>query len=261
MTIEPVKLVVGIPSRGQTHIVWSFSFSQLMWPVSMSRSTTLTVGEEVATARCNIARNAIDRGAEFLFFIDDDVTIPNYGPQRMLYLMEQNPEWDVLSAVYVTKTAPPEPLIFGENLSDGAYWNWRCGEVFEIGGCGMGCCVIRTSAFEKFPEPWFAWTDESDGINKGGEGEDLYFCRKLTEAGGTLMADGAVLCGHIDMKTGSLYRLWRDSRPFKNALPEFLADPASGQVGDSPSIKLFSEGRSAEKKKSKEKGLSGVAGS
>ena len=256
-----VKLVVGIPSRGDVHVVWAFSFANLTWPVSMNRATTMTVGEEIATARNNIAQSAIDRGAEYLFFIDDDVTIPNHAPARMVYLMEQNPEWDLLSGVYVTKTNPPEPLIFGPEQGTGAYWDWRCGEIFPIGGCGMGCALIRASAFEKVEEPYFAWTENVDGVNRGGEGEDLYFCSQLAKAGGKLMCDGAVLCGHIDRKNGKMFRLWQDSRPFKNALPEFLADPLANQIGDSPEFSMFSKNSTAEKKEKKNRSLSGIAGS
>ncbi len=257
---EPVKLVVGIPSRGPVHIVWAFTYAHLQWPVSMNRATTLVVGEKHATARNNIVKNALERGAEYVFFLDDDVTVPNFAPQRMMYQMEQNPDWDLLSGVYVTKTAPPVPLIYGGEMDGGAFWDWRCGETFPIGGCGMGCALIRASAFKKTEEPWFAFTEESDGFSIGGYGEDLYFCKNLADAGGTLMCDGAVLCGHIDTEQNKMYRLWRDSRPFKNALPEFLADTASGQVPDAASVELFSQGSSAAKPK-KKVGLSGVAGS
>lgn len=259
---EKVKLVVGIPSRGPVHVVWAFSYANLAWPVGMDRATTLTVGEEVATARNNIAKNALERGAEYLFFIDDDVTIPNFAAQRMMWLMENNEDWDLLSGIYVTKTSPPEPLIFGTETGGGAFWDWRCGEIFPIGGCGLGCALIRVSALEKVEEPWFAWKEEGDGFNKGGEGEDLHFCRRLREAGGTLMADGHVLCGHIDNKKNEMFRLDRASKPFKNALPEFLADPVSGQVPDKADIQLFSAGRTNGKPKPKKPvGLSGVAGS
>jgi hypothetical protein len=251
---ESPRLVVGIPSRGKVHISWALMLSALEWPVGEVRNTRITNGEQVATARCNLAMDAIQQGAEYLFFIDDDVRVPNFAPRRMIYQMETNPEWDLLTGVYVTKSAPPEPLIFNKEQGNGAFWDWRCGETFPITGCGMGCCLIRVSAFEKIEEPYFAWTSKRDGVNSDSEGEDLYFCRKLHEAGGTLMCDGAVLCGHIDVNRDRLYQLWKDTPPYKNALPDFLSNAIAGLVGDESLLTLQSPGRKEQKKPS------GIAG-
>jgi hypothetical protein len=229
--VSELKIAVGLPSSGKVHILWAYMFSQLQWPVSAERNTMVLVKVPIATARNNIALSAIQRDCKYLFFFDDDVLMPNFAPKRMIYLMEQNDDWDALTGVYVTKTTPPEPLLFGgEPGTVGAYWDWRMGEIFPVWGAGLGCCVVRVDALKKMEEPYFAFGEQSDGVSSSTEGEDLFFFRKLAEQGGTMMADGSILCGHMDRDSDKIYSLWKDSKPYKNAIPEFLEDPLAGSV-------------------------------
>jgi hypothetical protein len=79
-------------------------------------------------------------------------------------------------------------------------------------------------------EPWFAFSEQSDGISLSSEGEDLFFFRRLAEQGGTTMCDGAIICGHMDRDTDKVYSLWKDCKPYKNARKEFLDDPLAASV-------------------------------
>lgn len=216
-------------------------YSQLQWPVSGERNTMIPVGIPIATARNNCAASALDKGCKYLVFIDDDVLIPNYAMKLLMYQMEQNDDWDAITGVYVTKTTPPEPLIFNHGEVIGPYWDWKMGETFPIWGAGLGCCVIRVSAFEKLEEPWFAFEEQADGMNSGKIGEDLYFFKKLHEAGGQAFCNGSVLCGHVDRETSKVYNMWKDSKPYKNAIPEFLADPLGQAVPDEPEHSIISK--------------------
>src|SRR5690606_25886038 len=108
--------------------------------------------------------------------------------------------------VYPTKTSPPVPLIFGGDPSHAEpYWDWRMGETFPIWGAGLGCCLIRVSAFQKLVDrygeeaPVFAFEETGDGLTSQSIGEDLYFFKKLHDCGGKVMCDGGVICGHLDL--------------------------------------------------------------
>jgi hypothetical protein len=167
-----VKYAVAIPSNGPVHIAWAIMYSQLQWPVSGERNTIVPIKVPIATARNNCAIAAKERDCKYLVFIDDDVLIPDSAMKLMLYQMEQNDDWDAITGVYCTKTIPPEPLIFGGKPEDvsGPYWDWKMGETFPVWGAGLGCCVIRVSAFDKIEEPYFAFVESSDGMNSEKEG-------------------------------------------------------------------------------------------
>lgn len=215
---EPPGIILAIPSRGNVRMEWAANFKMLEPPVNTSFAVRTILNEKVEDARNGSVADTQRQGAEYLIFIDDDVLIPNQGIRRMHYLMEQNPEWDLLSGIYVTKSDPVQTLIFKDG-KQGPYWQWKFGTQFPISGCGMGCCMIRMSAFDKVPEPWFEWIRKSEGKNHSEEGEDLNFCRKLKENGGVLMADGGLLCGHIE-KDGRIFSIPADSYPITHAEQE-----------------------------------------
>lgn len=230
---DKLSVAVGLPSMGKVHILWAHTYANYLWPVSIERHTLILVGVPIATARNNIAGTAMDRGIKYVFFVDDDVLIPSHVPRRLLSMMEENDEWDAITGIYPTKTAPPEPLIFGgDSNGTGSYRDWRMGEVFPVWGAGLGCCVIRVSAFDKIQEPYFAFTEETDGMNVSNVGEDLYFFRKLADAGGVVMADGGSLCAHMDRDKDTVYSLSKETKAYRNAIPEFLADPISATIPD-----------------------------
>lgn len=224
-----IGVVIGIPARGRVRIEWSVMYRSLQSPVNGSMCTKTVINAPVAEAREAVAKWAIEHKAKYLFFLDDDVLVPNNGLRRLIYYLDNNPEVDLVSGVYVTKTNPealppdqPEPLIFGGKRGrPGAYWDWKLDEMFPIWGCGMGCCLIRVEALADIEPPFFAWEETVDGLDAYGMGEDMYFCGKLLDAGKTLMCDGGLLCGHIDTK-GRIHSMPIESKPIQEANEEVL---------------------------------------
>lgn len=210
-------LVMAVPSRGPVRVEWAINSTSIAMPMSYSTAWKIVVNEEVGHARNMCVAQAQKQKAEFIFFLDDDVLVPQHALRRLVHTMQMNPSWDLITGVYVTKTDVPEPLIFSpEGTTRGTYWDWEFNTIFPISACGMGCCLIRMTAFDKVEEPWFLWRHTVNGSVHGTEGEDVYFCRKLLEAGGTLMCDGGVLCGHID-QAGRIFSLPIESPPLANA--------------------------------------------
>lgn len=251
-----IGVVLGLPTRGRVRAEWAIMYRSLQGPVNGSMTTKTVLNAPVAQARQAIAEWAIDNKVQYLFFLDDDVLVPNNGLRRLIYQLDNNPDWDLITGVYVTKTDTekvppeyPEPLVFGGKQGrPGAFWDWKLDERFPIWGCGMGCALIRVSAIAKLEPPYFSWEESVDGLDSHGEGEDMYFCRKLTENGSTLMCDGGLLCGHIDNK-GDIHSIPEESYPIQQADAETLKN-----------FKLYGHIREQREKQSKRK-LSGVAGS
>lgn len=224
LEVDDIYTFMAIPSRGPTHVNWCMSMLNMRWPINQSTKRGIIVGEDVAQARNNFVLEAQAVDAKYLFFVDDDVLVPPNTPIELINQMDRHPEWDMLTGVYVTKTDPPEPVLFGGKVgSAGVHWDWEIGTQFPVWASGMGCALIRMTAFDKFPAPWFAFTHEAEGVTSKEEGEDIYFCRKLMEAGGTIMADGSILCGHVNIQTNEIFQLPYDSPPVRNA-PKQLRD-------------------------------------
>lgn len=187
-------------------------------------------GLSVDKAREEIARQAIERKAKYLWFVDDDTVPPPNTLRRLVYVLENNPDVMVVGGVYVTKTDPPTPVVFREP-GLGPFWKWKVGEVFEVESMGAGCMLINMEVFKHLEAPYFPWTEDySSEINGKSNvvSEDVAFCRKVRAAGYRVAAHGGILCDHFDIQTGRTFYLPEDSYPYQPILAE-QTEPSAQQ--------------------------------
>jgi len=190
-----------------------------MAPIAMNQTFCCVKGLKVEDAREKLAQIAIEQKAKYLFFVDDDTIPPPQALRKLIYQLQIHPDAKVCGGIYVSKQVPPEPII-GRGQSDGVFWNWKAGEVFEVDWMGAGCMLIDVDVFKHLTPPYFPWQylapPETDKIsNRGQVGEDISFCWKVREAGFKILAHGGVLCDHYDASTGILHRLPLDSYPLR----------------------------------------------
>lgn len=217
---------------------WAVHLATLAMPMNVSFGYASMKGRPIDEARNFLAEKAIEYGAKYLFFLDDD-TIPPHDALRKLHFALENADSDVVfcGGVYCTKAEPPNPTI-ALDMGIGSHWQWKTGEVFECPFVGTGCLLIKTEVFEKLPRPWFKTIRDLDtalaeGLKKytdiiGDHGgtcivtDDFYFCHKVREAGFRGLAHGGVLPIHVD-QTGQMYMLPEDSYPVKHGSQPLLA--------------------------------------
>ena len=197
-------------------------------PTHFSLAHLVVKGLPVDKAREMLAEKAVEIGAKYLWFVDDDTVPPPNSLRRLLYVLENYPEVMAIGGVYVTKTDPPQPVLF-RGPGVGSYWKWKKGDIFEVTSIGAGCLLINTKVFETIPKPWFEWQEtimDSSETPYSLVSEDISFCNKVRAAGYMVFAHGGVLCDHVDVATGITYQMPDDSYPmrpetisFANALP------------------------------------------
>lgn len=213
-------LLIGIPTLGRpVPLDWAFAFKSMNPPINYNVMHHVIKGVEVAVARNEMAHVALAKDAKYIFFLGDDTVPPAFVLQQLIYRMEQDPTVGVVGGVYCVKTEPSYPLVFRGN-GNGAYWDWKIGEYFEVSGLGMDCTLIRTSILKDIPEPWFKTVRSDkymDGVNDAEEWtEDLYFFNKLAEQGKwKVMCDASVICSHWDVYGNKSYGLPPDSLPMR----------------------------------------------
>ena len=205
-------LIIGIASSGRpVNIGWSLSLVTLSLNVPMGSFTTwmIEAGPDRAGNREKLAEHAVESGAKYLFFLDDDTICPNTTLKYLTYEIEKDPQIMVCGGIYCTKELPSVPIVF-KRIGDGAFWDWKVGDVFDCAGLGTGCMLIKTEVFAKLPKPWFLEPDETPvgrsekignkvvPIAHSGGTEDLYFCSKVTSLGFRIVAHGGVLPLHVD---------------------------------------------------------------
>jgi hypothetical protein len=219
--ITQIGLVVALPTRGKKiAFEWAICFGAQNYPVNLHRWIVPVKGKPIDEARTKIAEFALKEKAKYVWFLDDDVTVPFFGARRLIYDLEQADD-DVMVAggIYPTKEIPAAPLVFKQH-GTGPFWKWKKGEVFECSGIGTGCMLVKTEVFTKLSPPWFKTVDiaHTNGqTSSETQTDDLYFCDRVIEAGYKILADGNVLGIHWDYQTDppTPYALPEDSWPMK----------------------------------------------
>lgn len=212
-------LMIAIPTLGRpVPLQWALNFKSMNPPINYNCDFNIVYGKEIGYARNKLAKAALERGCKYLFFLGDDVVAPPHSLRQLIYRMENTPEIDVVGGVYVAKADPAAPLVFKGN-GQGSYWDWKIGEFFECTGLGMDCTLIRTDVLKKIPEPWFLTVDTDSFVDAKPAAEswteDLYFCKKVTDIGGKIYCDAAIICEHHDVYTQKAWTLPKDSLPMR----------------------------------------------
>lgn len=220
-------LIIGIPTLGRPiPLQWAFAFKSLTTPINYNVNIHCVPGKEVAIARIEMAMNAIEKDAKYLFFLSDDVVPPAFAIKQLIFRMEQDEKLGVVGGVYCSKCDPAAPLVFRGN-GQGSYWDWKVGEYFPVTGMGMDCTLIRVQVLKdllaKGSELFKTVDTDSflDGINNAEAWtEDLYFfdqMEKLTPEW-KIFIDGGVICEHWDIYNNKAYTLPTGSLPMRQLM-------------------------------------------
>ena len=158
-------------------------------------------GYDCAKARNSIAQETLARGFDYCLMVDSDIVVPMDAIARLLEVDEplalgwyarqgsfMPPHGDGMTCM----CKPPnyqDLFTSGELSSLKESGDWKV----PVRGGGMGCALVRRDALERTRFPWFKYVEYDSG---GALSEDLYFCKKLRDAGIQPYCDARVACGH-----------------------------------------------------------------
>lgn len=155
-------------------------------------------GYDCALARIKCCEAAIDAGADYVWMVDSDTVPPGDALANMV-----GDAVDVCLGYYQWKIKgePGETCLWKQG---GWIERFKAAElramadagkdIVRAQGGGMGCALIRVTALERLPKPWFKWEVRADGTETG---EDIYFANLCKKAGIRIWADTRAACGHV----------------------------------------------------------------
>lgn len=147
------------------------------------------IGADRARSRNNLVRRSLERGSEWIMFLDDDQT---FKPSILLNALAV--EQPVVGALYTQRVAPYLPIAYADKDEHG-YWpldlrNHGPNELVRVRAAGTGGMLIRSEVFRVLGDiDWFLHTTE--------QSEDMYFCDRLAEAEIPLYVHTNIRLGHI----------------------------------------------------------------
>jgi GT2 family glycosyltransferase len=147
------------------------------------------VGPDRGRSRDWLVKQSLERGSEWILFLDDDHSFP---PTLLLQLLSH--EQPVVASLYLQRANPFLPIAYASKDDAGMYTPIDLTDATGTGllpivGAGSGGMLIRSEVFYKLESPWFLHTDE--------QSEDLFFCSKAIAAGFPLFVDLDARLGHI----------------------------------------------------------------
>lgn len=144
-------------------------------------------------ARVEVIEGALERGCDYLFFVDDDNLVPKGAfPELMKVMKESRPA--VVTGHYHRRGFPYDCV--WSKLIDGRYRQVDASKgVHDIDSAGLGCALIDlkwVSAHLK--APYFEMLQGDRGIVVA---DDVTFYRKVKDAGGLILGHAGIRCGHV----------------------------------------------------------------
>lgn len=157
----------------------------------------MQMGSLVYDSRNALAVEAINRGTDFVLWLDSDMVFTPDLLERMLASLKEN-QADILTGVYYRRLPPYTPVLFDrlELREDGVVEaektvNIKDG-VHEVAGCGFGAVLMRSEVILSVLGKTGGLFTPTHGI-----GEDLSFCLRARQTGYKIICDPTITLGHV----------------------------------------------------------------
>ena len=180
----PVRVFIGM---GTQATVMSKTLSSIMGVIIMSKNKisgySILQGGDIVSARTFCVKNAIEKKATHIFFVDSDMYFPSDTLERLL-----KHDKEIVTVEYNRRKLPLESVT--TPLKERSET-----ELYKAGGIGAGCLLIKLSVFEKIKKPWFVFGRDKKG--KVVIGEDVWFANTARDAGIDSWIDPTISVKHV----------------------------------------------------------------
>lgn len=190
----------------------------------------------VGKARNMLVETALSLGADFVWFIDNDILVP----EDAGVLIDDAIRLGVVSGLYFNRRPPYTPQVYScatELEFAGKYWpviDYPESGIVQVDAVGAGCLIVPAQVFRSMMEPWKQETAlAGQALAAGGfpglqplvsglspwfefmetKGEDLYFCERLKALGVPVFVNYGIKCQHLTLVpiTESQFKYLKDN--------------------------------------------------
>lgn len=189
-----MKILIAVPCMDQVPAPFCGSLTKLRKVGNCMLA--MQMGSLIYTSRNSLAAQAIQAEADYVLWLDSDMVFEPNLLERMMAVLTEN-DLDILTGLYFRRTPPYSPVLFDkleikDNITEWSEFPEIPNHLFEVGGCGFGCVLMRTDPFldvqSKFGNMFAPFGDT---------GEDLAFCWRARQCGFKVWCDPTIICGHV----------------------------------------------------------------
>ena len=172
------------PPDGKVSYQWARSWRELQLP--QGSDNLVVQGLPYGVARNFAAKQLLEQGFSYLFFLDSDIILP---PNAVMRLLET--KLPLIGCYYTQRFPPYEPCFYGAKQDEQgkiqkvALTGWNFGDIVPCVFLPGGACLIHRSVFEKMLQAGikkpYEWTLDID--NPTGISEDFTFSTRALGIG------------------------------------------------------------------------------
>lgn len=182
MSVESIKktwpfICLGVPCGDRVHTPFMFSVWGIGRQYPGKQGFIMHHSSMITSARSLLAEAAESLGADYLLFLDSDMTFPQDTPQRLLAHNK-----DIVGATYVRRGPPYDLLGHAVDEKTAASTG-----LIEMTHLPTGCLLIKMSVFKDFVAPYFRFRFDEE--KKFTHGEDFVFSEDARAKGYKLWCD------------------------------------------------------------------------
>lgn len=185
---KQIKVVIGLPASEMMKAKTAHAIGALMLHSANKVIDFLLIQScDIASSRMWLAKQAVEKGATHLLFVDSDMLFPSDALDQLLAR-----EKDIIGVEYHKRKFPLETVTAympGVEKSET--------EPFKVGIAGTGLMLINTDVFKNpdMDPNWFSFGRNAEGKNV--IGEDGWFCNTARDAGYDIYVDPVVFVKHL----------------------------------------------------------------
>ena len=177
--------------------MFTFMLNMLRTPVNTTLQPALT--SDRILGRNKLAKLALEQGAEWLMFLDDDHA---FHPDLLTRLLAHDEM--IVGSLYLQRMMPFAPVAYSHKTEDEVYMpidltSLPSDGLVEVAAVGTGGMLIRSEVFRALEYPWF---------EHGRASEDLIFCDRARDAGFQIYCDLGSRLGHFTVS--AIWPSWAD---------------------------------------------------
>ena len=196
--MDEKKILIAVPCMDMV----SARFAQSLTTLKKVGKCTVSflIGSLIYDARNKLAGMAVEMEADYILWFDSDMVFQPDTLERMMKVLDEHPQIDVLSGLYFRRGHPFTPVLFSKlEVNEEGTLDFEDVEelpdmLFEVAGCGFGCVLMRTDmlldiASKEGGGKWFTPVANA--------GEDCAFCIRARENGYRIFCDPSIHLGHM----------------------------------------------------------------
>lgn len=158
-------------------------------------AVSFIIGSLVYESRNTLAKQCITRDYDAVLWLDSDMVFDPDVLEKMVKHYEAGR--DFVTGLYFRRRPPFTPVLFSDlQFEETLHWEgvteYPDDELFEVAGCGFGCCMTSKNLLLDIllnHQTWFTPLEHA--------GEDIAFCVRARETGHTIWCDPTIKCGHV----------------------------------------------------------------